>query len=178
MLIPLGILASSGGGAAGSFDLISTTVLSSSQSSVTFDVTGLGSTYKHLQLRMAHQHNTSAGLVAIRLNSDSGSNYSRHYLDGNGSSVVSGSEASMTYLQVGYSPASYFNAAVFDLLDAFSTTKYKTSRTLFGSVANPAVSLASSNWGSTSAVTSVTVFVREGYSFVSGSRFSLYGIKG
>jgi len=48
MHIPLGILAASGGGAAGAFESIATVTATGSQTSLTF--TSIPNTYQHLQL--------------------------------------------------------------------------------------------------------------------------------
>lgn len=184
MLIPLGFLASSGAKAAGSFDLISTTILGSSAASVTFDVTGLGSTYKHLQIRAtARNSESSEASVYARVNSDSGNNYSWHGLYGDGSGVGSfGYSSSWSQMGlariIGSSYASNsFSGIVMDFLDPFSTSKNKTVRALSGSTGYNAIRLQSGAWLSTSATTSIT-FTLETGNFVTGSRFSLYGLKG
>lgn len=190
MLIPLGILASSGGGAGGSYELISTTILGSTTASVTFDVTGLGSTYKHLQIRYTARGDSGNAYSGIRyrLNSDSGSNYSTHMLKGDGGSVGSYYTDTFTGLTTGGyqvemvgngATANAFAAGVFDLLDAFSTTKYKTSRAITGrAISDSQVALISGSWRNTAAVTSIQVAPTGSSNFLTGSRFSIYGIKG
>lgn len=174
-------------GAAGSFDLISTTILGSSATSVTFDVTGLGATYKHLQLRVAARTDRSAYVdtANIQFNNDTGSVYTRHYLGGNGSSAFSGADTSQTsMLGVRITGAtagtSVFGSGVVDLLDVFSSTKYKTIRSFSGYTTGSGseIYLFSGLWTSTSAATSVKLLPNIGTNFVSGSRFSIYGIKG
>jgi hypothetical protein len=71
--------------------------------------------------------------------------------------------------------ASSFGAGVMDVLDPFETTKNKTVRALFGNTIAPRVELTSAVYLSTSSITSLS-FSAIG-SLVSGSRFSLYGIK-
>lgn len=179
MLLPLGILASAGGGAA-AYELISTTVLGSTATSVTFS--GLGTSaanYKHLQVRGAV---FTSSWIDIRFNGDTGSNYSYHELRGNGSSVSSSANAGgQTFMltALGQS-ASGVTAFVTDVLDHASTSKNKTIRTLGGTTAGGnVVGLTSGVWLNTAALTSLTV---EAFglttSFAAGSRFSLYGIRG
>jgi len=189
-LIPLGFWAASGaggGGAAADYELISTTVLGSSAASVTFS--GLGTSaaaYKHLQLRMtARTDYASANLgeANIQFNGDTGSNYAWHSLLGTGSTVASQNGTSQTSarfsnIPYGSSTASMFSAGVVDILDFNSTSKNKTLRALNG-VANSSdwrVSLFSGAWFSTSAITSFTITPNIA-NFVTGSRFSLYGLK-
>lgn len=186
--IPLGILAASGGGGAAAYELISTTVLGASQASVTFS--GLGTSaaaYKHLQLRMVVR--TDRGFaddrMIYRFNSDTGSNYAYHQLRGNGADVSGGdvggtsaTGASTGRISGGSSAASSYAGCVLDVLDFASTTKNKTARSLTGMTSNNYISLDSGLWMSTSAVTSITLLSAFSANFVSGSRFSLYGIRG
>lgn len=186
MLIPLGILSSSGGGAAGSYELISSTVLGSSTSSVTFS--SIVSTYKHLQLRYtARSDRTSASQIdqlILNFNGDTATNYSDHYLYGDGASVASGSGATQANIELNYfanntASSGIYGLGIIDILDYSSSSKYKTVRCLGGSSqTTPTVGLYSGNWRSTSAITSLTLDLAVGPNFMTGSRFSLYGIKG
>ena len=189
MLIPFGILsaAGAGGGVAGDYELIETTILGTSQTGITFSsLATYASTYKHLQIRYTAR--TSLASVAdsstgIRLNGDSGSNYSSHNLNGGGSTVTSNAFTSQTYmfsqaLNGASATASAFGAGVIDLLDCYSTTKNKTLRWLTGATNATSIRLGSGAWLNTAAITSVTIDARDGSSYVAGSRFSIYGIKG
>lgn len=157
------------------YELISTTLITSNTASVTFDVTGLGSSYKHLQIRMA-ANSSASGATYWRFNTDSGNNYSQHLLYGNGSSVASGATTSTNAGYIGYTTnaASFYPATVIDVLDFASSTKNKTVRILHGDSGN--IMLNSGAWYSTSAVTSVTLYANVNY--IAGSRFSIYGVKG
>jgi hypothetical protein len=187
MLIPLGFLAASGV-SAGSFDLLETQVLGSSTSSVTFSsLSSYASTYQHLQIRYTARSSNSGTAndgLWLRFNSDSGSNYAWHRLEGNGSTVVSGAGTSQTWILMGITPrsgntANIFTAGVCDILDPFETTKNKTIRSLHGvtGTGNPGVFLGSGMRMNTEAVSSLTLLPDAGQNFVSASRFSLYGIK-
>jgi hypothetical protein len=73
-----------------------------------------------------------------------------------------------------------FSATVVDILDFSSTNKNKTFR-LFGgnwqaSGFNSQATFRSGLWRSTSAITSILIYPNT-TEFVSGSRFSLYGVK-
>jgi hypothetical protein len=174
-----------GGAAAGAYELISTTVLSSTSSSVSFtsiDTT----TYKHLQVRVTVAANT-AGVPGIfaTFNSDSGTNYAYHWLQGYNGSVTSSSQFDKTFMffgdMAGNAVANAFSANIIDILDAGSSTKFKTVRGLtgvqLGASNNSQIVLRSNLWRSTSAITSLTM-TPTASSFAIGSRFSLYGIKG
>jgi hypothetical protein len=185
MLIPLGILASAGGvpPIVSDYELISTTVLGSAQSSVVFDVSAFASTYRHLQIRLvAKQSSTGYGDFRFRFNSDSGSNYSDHVIYGNGSSVTSLAQTSQTSARGGWlvrnSTANIFSAGVVDILDAYSTTKNKTFRSLAGGPDTSArfIYFGSGAYYSTDSLTSVTI-TPDDANFLTGSRFSIYGVK-
>lgn len=183
-----------GGGAftpTGSYDALATyTVPSGGVSSITF--AGLPNTYTHLQIRIlaATDRPTYAiDNMFVTLNSDTGSNYSFHSLEGNGSSASSGSAANNTDVRTGTLSSSaapnVFTASIVDILDYANTSKYKTTRSLSGFDVNGTVSgyggfiqMYSSNWRSTNAVTSITFNRQTGSNFLQYSQFALYGVKG
>ena len=172
----------------GSYDALGTvTVGSTSVASIEF--TGIPQGYKHLQVRFIGRcANASeySQAVYMRVNDDSGTNYSRHSLGGNGTpSVYTGGAANSTYAYVGYiagpaSPASVFGTGVIDFSDYSSQTKYKTLRSLSGYDRNNGGDLAmhSASWRSMSPITSLKFLVElSGGSFTQYTQFALYGIK-
>jgi hypothetical protein len=188
MSFGLGFWAAAGGGAAPAggvaFEQIATTILSSNTSSISFSITGLGSTYKHLQLRYVERDSTNDiyGQIVVRFNGDTGSNYSGHTLRGNGSSVTSSGAANGTIITTGTgntAPSGAFTGGIIDILDAFSTAKLKTVRILTGRVTpgDNEILFQSAAWQNTAALTSISV-AGNGTNMLTGSRFSLYGIRG
>jgi hypothetical protein len=182
-VLPLGILASSGGGTGGpAFELITTQVLSSAASSVTFS--SIPTNYKHLQLRYVAHTNSNQSVLRGRFNGDSTSaNYTRHYLYGDGSSAGSAASTSNAWLDFGplEQGSNMFAVGVVDILDYADTNKNKTTRALAGrsGSANRLIELTSGVWLSTAAVSSLTLSEAFfGQNLLTGSRFSLYGIKG
>jgi hypothetical protein len=187
MLIPLGFLAGSGGGLDSDFELIETQILGSTQASITFSSLGTySSTYKHLQIRGAARITLAQayGSVSIRLNGDTGSNYIKHELIGNGSTVSSSSSGSQTRMtdivQVpgANNNADAFGPFVIDILDPYAT-KNKTVRALSGRAvsSNPAIALMSGLYINTASLTSIQLLGENG-NLLTGTRISLYGIKG
>jgi hypothetical protein len=187
-LSALGIFsaAGAGGGATGTYELIETYVLGSNNSSVVFSSLGTyASTYKHLQVRATTRVSsatTDFGGVGFRLNGDTGNNFTSHTLNGSGSTVTSesvvGFAFGLAWATVGSSAATgNYGASVMDILDAFSTTKNKTLRYLSGA-GSARMRLGSSVWLNTASMTSLEINSRDGGDFVTGSRFSLYGIRG
>ena len=77
------------------------------------------------------------------------------------------------------SSTNHFGAVIMDILDYGNTNKNKTVRALSGaaSAANQ-IMLSSDLWANTAAITSLTVTCSGGGYYTTGSRFSLYGIRG
>ncbi len=191
-MIPLGILGNrrGGGGGTPAMELISSTILASNQTSVTFS--SIASTYKHLQIRYTGQVFEATPINTLRMyvNGDTGSTWSKHRLYGNGSSVASNGQASTQFdMDLMLIPDDYgtynnqFGAGIIDILDYANTSKYKTVRAFGG---NPyagtykSINLHSGAWQNTAAITSITLQTSGGasYPLKTASRFSLYGIKG
>lgn len=184
----LGVIASSISGNlySNSFESIQTvTVGAGGVSSI--DFTSIPSTYQHLQIRyIAKSTNaaTAADNLGLRFNSDTGSNYTRHYLDGSGTTVTSGNNTSVTqvYATCGQSSATYtnvFGGGIIDILDYANTSKYKTSRAMSGvefTAAGGAIQYTSGLWMSTSAISSINIRALSG-NLAQYSTFALYGIK-
>jgi hypothetical protein len=190
MLIPLGILAGSGG-VEGDFELIETIVLTGTQTYATFsNVDTYASTYKHLQIRSAGRTNASGSFVRLNAafgspTTDFGSNYAAHYLYGYNNAVASAASTSRVGVHAGMLAGSsaatnVFGSGVCDILDAFSTTKNKTVRSLGGVGATGTagyIELQSGFWNNTAQIETIELYA-SGASLLAGSRFSLYGIKG
>jgi hypothetical protein len=166
-----------------SYESIATVTVGSGGSS-TIDFTSIPSGFTHLQLRGINRNTTADNTFRLRFNSDTGSNYSRHFLYGNGASALAAAGASQTSTGVGIiatssNSASIFSAFVIDILDYKNTSKYKTMRSLGGYDANGSgnVGLFSGVWMNTAAITSISLLSDSGNQ-EQYSQFALYGIKG
>jgi hypothetical protein len=191
--MPLGWVGASGVSTAATYELISTTILGSSTSSVTFNITAAQqAAYKHLQLRVTYRGaaNLSGDNPQIQFNSDTTyTNYYTHWLYGNGTSATAFATQSTNYRGIAVaqnmpdagSTANVFGGMVIDILDAFNTGKNKTTRTLFGGTGYSMVGFGSGAWFSTSAISSITFAAYPGNltnNIAANSRFSLYGVRG
>lgn len=154
-------------------------------STITFS--SIPSTYKHLQLRLIWKDGSAGGNQPyLRMNSDSGTNYTRHVIFGDGSSVTAGgasTSAGYTGVTLGYiasNATNVFPAAIADILDYADTNKYKTVRYIAGNDRNGAgdITFGSSLWLNTSAISTLTIVDTGGINFSQYSSFALYGIKG
>jgi hypothetical protein len=153
------------------------------------DFLGIPTGYKHLQVHILGRTDRSANVsdgVLYRLNNDtSTSNYTNHYVGGDGSSTFAGAEngswAGAVALRIpGAGAASnVFGTIITDILDVGSTSKYKTLRSLGGQDLNGSgeIYFGSNAWLSTTAVTSLVVVPRTGTNFVQHTQIALYGIK-
>ena len=189
----LGIYASANFRVATSYESIATTTVGAGGAAdVTFS--SIPSTYTHLQIRTIGRSSNSANngvSMRIQLNSDTGSNYSQHYLgtyQGAGSATESVGAANTSSIYIGTIPdnnimADLYAGTIIDILDYKDTNKNKTLRSLSGYDFNGATSgysylnLQSGNWRNTNAITSIKLFGAAG-NFMQYSQFALYGIKG
>lgn len=174
-----------GAASAGAFELI-TTITPNAVSSFSF--TSIPSTYKHLQIRATVRSNYSSTNMGftVTFNGDTAANYSYHTLSNTtGSAVGSGATVSTSAYSglsnpAGMSTANTFSAMTWDILDYANTNKYKTSRITNGYLAAATtygINHDGTSWRSTAAINQITFNVVVG-SVVTGTRFSLYGIKG
>jgi hypothetical protein len=174
----LGILASAGGAASTAYESIAT--LNGTGSSGTITFSSIPSTYTHLQIR-GMAYDGGANNIYIRANGDTGTNYSRHTLYGQGSAASADGLATQAQIDTrmygGYT-TNIMSVWTIDLLDYASTTKYKTFRGLAGYDQNGAgaIDVFSGLWQSTSAVTSISI-IDSASNFNTQTTFALYGIK-
>ena len=158
-------------------------------SSTTITFSSIPQTYKSLQVRWIARStfsSSSAIVLKITVNSDSGSNYAYHQLFGDGSSATAAGSASQTELSYGGGMAGnsmtsgIVGAGILDILDYASATKTKTFRVFNGIDTNTttgSVRLNSGLWNSTSAITSITFTANNG-NFGTTTSFALYGMIG
>ena len=155
--------------------IASTTVGAGGSSTVTFS--SIPSTYTHLQIRSLNRGGSSGN---VRFNSDTGNNYTRHYLEGTGTSAVAGGASSQPYIDIfgNTTTASIFAVNIIDILDYANTNKYKTARNLSGVDTNGGgyVGIQSGLWMNSSAISTITL-TSAGGNFAQYSSFALYGIK-
>lgn len=167
-----------------SYESIATTTVGAGGSS-TITFSSIPSTYTHLQIRALFGASSSGQAYSVNFNSDTGSNYSYHYLAGQGSSAFTGASINRTFTLLtdtsGSGVTTSPTAFVMDLLDYTSTSKNKTMRTLIGNDANGSgqIYLVSGLYFATpAAITSISIAGLSGATFTQYSSFALYGIKG
>lgn len=165
------------------YEPIASQTLGSSASTISF--TSIAATWTDLRLILSHLHTaTVVQSAGVRFNSDTGSNYSTTYLDGNGSAAISGRLTNETSLVISYRPSASAPSdvpvlALVDVQSYANSSVYKTALTAQASHFSSGgfVSRYVGLWRSTSAITSIDIISRGGGSFLSGTTASLYGIK-
>lgn len=157
--------------AGATYEPIATTTLGSAQASVTFS--SISGSYTDLVLVVVGKRSDAFDNIGIQFNSDTGSNYSRTILVGDGSATDSSRSSNQTSSEcAGFGGAQ--GTIIYQIQNYSNTTTYKTVLARSGDAASKVVS-GVGLWRSTSAITSTTV-IASGSTFISGTMFTLYGI--
>ena len=155
------------------YDKIATASGTGSAGDITF--TSIPGTYTDLVL-VANIFTTANANETLRINSDSGSNYSVTIISGNGSTAASyrGSNTNaVLFQQDQFSTSSIAAMTIFNFMNYSNTTTYKTviSRS---NKANQSTEAQVNLWRNTAAISSITI---AGATFTTDAKFTLYGIK-
>ena len=147
---------------------IASITLGSSASSVTFS--SIPQDYRDLVL-VVDLGVSSNGETFFEFNSDTGSNYSRVFMRGDGSSATSSSQSQMSAF---FCLTGDKVLGLMQIMDYSATDKHKTSLIRFG---NPdeSVQAHAQRYASTSAITEMKLTQSSG-NYNTGSTFSLFGI--
>jgi hypothetical protein len=155
---------------------LATVTLSSSASSVTFS--NIPSSYRDLIVVVTGTNSANA-FITLRLNGDTGSNYSMVWMQGSGLGSSSNSVTSQVeIITSANNVGTALKTALINIMDYSATDKHKTllattngenggTRLTAGLVAR---------WANTSAINSVRVYDGNGSSYLAGSTFNLYGV--
>jgi len=162
--------------------IATTTVGSGGSTTITFS--SIPSTYTHLQLRGIGRDNLN-DIVLMTFNSDTGTNYARHRLIGNGTAASATGTTSLANIPLLANAglptaANTFGVFVIDILDYTNTNKYTTARVLSGQDSNGSggVDFTSGLWLNTNAISNITLTNGGSAVFQQYTQFALYGIKG
>jgi hypothetical protein len=143
------------------------TIPSGTDTEVVFS--SIPATYRDLIVIVAGSA-TAAASFGVRLNSDTGSNYTYVLADGNGSTASSGS-GTLTYGLAGRISTSQ-SVSVMQIMDYSASDKHTTILGR-GNAADDIVRMNASRWANTAVVNSVSVM---NATFNAGTTFSLYAI--
>jgi len=154
------------------YDCIATTTLGSDTATVTFS--SISGSFTDLVLVASYKRSVSGNGI-VKINSDTGSNYSYTYLLGDGSSASSARSANRANAIVSYDSADLQETLLVNFFNYSNTT---TNKTLISRGNDTGLGVISyiNLWRSTSAITSIEIYPNSG-NWRSGSTFTLYGIK-
>ena len=162
------------------FTVLGNTTLTTSSASVTFS--SIPSGHKDLVLQvLAGCINDNGRQVFIRLNGDTGSNYSYVNMKGeSGSSLSNSATANRLFAGSPQLPAANTWQMQMQLMDYSATNKHTSTLTRVGNnttgtFVTPGVHAIASRWANTAAVTSISVETSAD-SFSTGSTFRLLGV--
>jgi len=171
--------------ASSSYESIASATGTGASGTITFS--SIPSTYVALQIRMIGRVSNAdtADNLFLQFNSDTASNYSWHYLEGDGATSTAGGSANQSKIRSGRVAAAnatsgIVGVTIIDIHNYASTTQNKTVRTFTGTDRNGSgnTRLDSGNWRSTSAVTSIQITNGSATNFTTDTVVALYGIKG
>ncbi len=150
---------------------IATTTLGSAQSTVTFS--SISGSYSDLVLVTSVKD--SNGACFLRFNNDSGTNYSRTWLTGNGSTASSNRQSNANQVYI-IADATNFEMNITNIQNYSNSTTNKTALIRYG-IANAEAAAAVYLWRSTAAINRIDIISTSGSATIaSGSTFTLYGI--
>ena len=160
------------------YEPIATTTLGSAAANFTFS--SIPATYTDLRLIIVPVKSSGNLAPRVRLNADTGTNYSYTNVWGDGATAYSNRGTNQDSIYLHYDTYPVGSNLGFGTVDIFSYagSTFKTVLTTQSSDKNGSGSVARfvNLWRSTSAVTSITVFEDFG-SFNAGTTATLYGIK-
>lgn len=161
---------------ASTYTPIATYTVSSPQLNVTFS--SIPSTYTDLVLVCGYARSGGGNNISLRLNGDTGTNYSETFIEGDGTTVSSGrnsNDSNMRVAFVGSGSSTGQATMVINFNNYSNTTTYKTVLTRYSeasSFAGESVGL----WRSTAAINSIEIGRSATVNWTAGSVLTLYGI--
>ena len=161
--------------AGATYEPIATNTLSTAAASITFS--SIAATYTDLRLIFSAPAAAASYYIYLELNGDTGANYSRTMLFGNGTTPTSSTSSADNFALVGYQSAT---VPTFQDINIFSYagSKYKTLLTSSSQDQNGSGSVYRivGLWQNTAAITSIAIKPQTS-TFATGTIATLYGIK-
>lgn len=152
------------------YDLLESQTLSAAANSVTFSSITQG--YSDLVI-VTESNATATGYVALRLNGDTGSNYSQVYMGSGGSGQFTDTYGYLGIITLAGNP----HISTLQLLDYATTDREKTVLARSSRLGSRSEEAKVIRWNNSSAITQIELFRTSG-NFTPGSTFNLYGIAG
>lgn len=167
------------------YEKIATTTLGSATASVTFS--SISGSYTDLVLVAVARTDRAEydDIMGMQFNSDTTTNYSTTIVNGNGTTATSSRQTSVAYItsRVGAASATagVWTPVIFNIQNYSNATTNKTALCRFNEPVSGGtdygVGATVGLWRSTAAITSILLKPIVGTNLISGSTFTLYGIK-
>jgi hypothetical protein len=155
------------------YEKIASTTASGSTDSITFSsITG---SYTDLVLVINARNNDGADTVYMEFNSDTNTNYSNTRIEGNGSVASSYRQSNASNMSIGIIDTSNVMATIIVNINNYSNSNNFKTYIARGSVSSYSTRATVGTWRNNAAINAIKVYA--GTIFVSGSTFTLYGIK-
>jgi hypothetical protein len=155
------------------YEPIATTTLGSNQTTVTFS--SIASTYTDIRI-ICSLTSSAAKRTFMRFNGDSGSNYGSIYMSGDGSTTSSGDDPLSSEGNIDYASNTDYHTICVDLMNYKNTTTYKTWLSRSGNGTGIVFGYVGV-WNSTAAINQISINSTGASGLLTGSTFTLYGIK-
>jgi len=166
------------------YELIAKNVLGSDTSSVTFG--SIPATFDDVVLIMSLRTDRTGAITdacRLRINSDSGSNYTYRALYSDGANAYSGSGTDTSaaisfYINSNSTTSNTFSSVEVNFPNYTGSTNKSFSHSLCmeNNATDARMSVAAHLWSSTSAISSMLLYPQVGSNWKSGSSFYLYGL--
>ena len=156
---------------ASTYTPIATTTGTGSSGTVSF--TSIPSTYTDLIIVATGTGSASTTSFEMRFNNDTGSNYSRTYMLGNGTGASSGRDPNGVSINLGVAEAN--NNAIIHIMNYSNTTTYKTAIERINAISSFTAAVVGL-WRNTAAINRIDLFLGTG-TWNTTATFTLYGIK-
>ena len=161
------------------YEKIATTTTTGSATTVTFS--SISGSYTDLVLISNAGAIVGGSDLRMRVNGDTGNNYSDTYLWGSGSTAGSARASSQSRFSLNYygtlpSGSTTRGTIITQIMNYSNTTTYKTCLTRANNAASGTDAIVHL-WRNTSAITSISLLELGLNGFTDGSTFTLYGIK-
>ncbi len=157
--------------------LLQEVVLTTAQASIT--LASIDQTYTDLELEVSGIGTVGADYFKINLNGDTGTNYSRTYLQGDGTSATSGRSSNIAFADTTSGFDNTTPSAIYHRLLSYANTAiYKTILTRHGR-ADASVTATASLWRSLAAITQIAIASAGtgGAQMAAGTTVRLWGVK-
>jgi hypothetical protein len=162
---------------AGDFESISTQIVTTNTATIT--LSSIPSTYVNLQLRIFAKKDTGGNdAYLLYFNNDTtNGNYAYHNMGGDGTSFT---QSLISRADMGSVRDNAWNTTVVDIVDYLNTSNKKVRRAVTASMGTTdgSVFYYGGVWNNTAAVNRIDLKTVGGNSFIPGSVFALYGLKG